>query len=161
MRNSMKRLQKFALATLLVACSLILLPHAEAQQGVPGTLTQQSPTQLHAAAVCATLDAASGSATLTPPAGQSVYLTYIEANIGATGTVVAAAPVKLTSAGLTGSPTFGLWNQTALTIGAVGIPLFLPISNGLKGQTSTAVSVTGAAITSVVWHVTICGYYAP
>jgi hypothetical protein len=81
--------------------------------------------------------------------------------VGGTGTVTAVAPVKATSAGLTGAPTFGLFRADAMTIGQVGAPFLMQYPNGLKGQLNTAVSITGGAVTNLVWHATICGYYAP
>lgn len=140
---------------------LALLAAVLVAQQVGGTQTAQQAQHYDAATVCSPLDAASGSATLTPPSGNSVYLTYIEINVGATGTVTAAAPVKATSSGLVGSPTFGLFRSDGMTIGMVGAPTVIIIPNGLKGNQNTAVSITGGAVTNLVWHITACGYYAP
>lgn len=130
-------------------------------QQTGGTQTAQQSQHFDAAIQCASLDAASGSATLTPPSGQSVYLVSIEANVGGTATVSAVAPIKATSSGLSGAPTFGLFRADAMTVGQVGNPLVVIFPNGLKGNQSTAVSVTGGAVANLVWHITICGYTAP
>lgn len=145
------------LAILVVAFGLT--PLIAQQEG--GTQTAQQAKHFDAAVTCASLDAASGSATLTPTSGFSYYITLIEANVGGTATVSAVAPIKATSAGLSGSPTFGLFRADAMTVGQVGAPLVLTFPNGLKGQANTAVSVTGGAVANLAWHITICGYQAP
>lgn len=144
-----------------VALIVIALPCLAQQTG--GTQTSQQAQHYDAAVQCNSLDAASGSATLaTPQSGYSWYVTWIDVNVGATGTVTAAAPVKATTSGLVGSPTFGLFRSDGMTIGMVGAPVFGSFGNGgLKGIANTAVSVTGGAVTNLVWHMTICGYQAP
>jgi hypothetical protein len=151
-----------ATALVLVLAFIVTLTshHLSAQAPAGATPVTQTSTDLRSATVCASVDAASGSATLTPPAGQSVYLQSVELNVGGSGTVTAAAPIKATSSGLAGTPTFGLFRSDAMTLGQVGNPVFIAFPNGLRGLTNTAVSVTGGAVTNLVWHITICGYYA-
>jgi hypothetical protein len=147
---------------LAIAVIALALPCFAQQTG--GTQTSQQAQHFDAAVQCASLDAASGSATLAAPqSGYSWYVTWIDANVGATGTVTAAAPVKATTSGLAGTPpTFGLFRSDGMTIGMVGAPVFGSFGNGgLKGLANTAVSVTGGAVTNLVWHITICGYQAP
>jgi hypothetical protein len=83
---------------LAIAVIALALPCFAQQTG--GTQTSQQAQHFDAAVQCASLDAASGSATLAAPqSGYSWYVTWIDANVGATGTVTAAAPVKATTAG--------------------------------------------------------------
>jgi len=148
---------------LLLATIVAMIAVSAIAQNTGGTQTSQQAQHSDAATRCVSLDAASGSATLSQPdSGNSWYVTLVEVNVGATGTVTAAAPVKATTSGITGSPTFGLFRSDAMTIGMVGAPTFLTFGNGgLKGQSNTAISVTGGAVTNLVWHITICGYQAP
>jgi hypothetical protein len=157
----MKEIHIMKKITLALLFMLAAVPMLGQQTG--GTQTSQQATHFDAATQCVSLDAASGSATLaTPQSGYSWYVTILEANVGATGTVTAAAPVKLSTAGITGTPTFGLFRSDGMTIGQVGSPLMLQFGNGgLKGLTNTAVSITGGAVTNLVWHGTLCGYQAP
>lgn len=149
--------KRYAIAMLV----LLVLGSALSGQQTGGTQTAQQASHYDAAVTCNSLDAASGSATLTPQSGMSEYITSIDINVGATGTVTAAAPVKATSTGLSGTPTFGLFRSDGMTIGQVGAPVVLMFPNGLKGQLNTAVAITGAAVTNLVWHITVCGYQSP
>lgn len=145
----------FVVAALIALFAAPTFAQAPASQSTPVVQTGQSA---QAATACYSLDAASGSATAPAQSGKSFYITWLDVNMGATGTIVAAAPVKATSSGIIGTaPTFGLFRDDAATIGQVGAPLFGNLL--IKGQVSTAVSITGAAITNLVWHITMCGYY--
>jgi hypothetical protein len=150
----MKKHIVLALAFLL-ALSPSVYAQAPAAQSTP---VVQSGQSAQAATTCYSLDAASGSATAPAVSGKSFYITYIDINVGGSGTVTAAAPVKATTSGIIGTaPTFGLFRSDAMTLGQVGNPIFTSLL--IKGQVSTAVSITGAAVTNLVWHITMCGYY--
>lgn len=142
-------------AVLLTLACVPAFAQAPAAQSTPVVQTGQSA---QAATACYSLDAASGSVTAPAQSGKSFYMTWLDINIGASGTITAAAPVKATSTGIIGTaPTFGLFRSDGATIGQVGAPLFGNLL--LKGQVSTAVVITGGAVTNLVWHITMCGYY--
>lgn len=146
---------------LLVAFVLLLVSSSAFAQGTPAaqaTSVIQTGQSAQAASVCYSLDAASGNVTAPAVGGKSFYITFLDVNIGASGTITAAAPVKLTSSGIAGTaPTFGLFRSDGATLGMVGAPVFGSLL--IKGLANTAVVLTGAAVTNLVWHVTMCGYY--
>jgi hypothetical protein len=144
-----------AIAAVLVSFAVPSFAQAPAAQSTPVVQTGQSA---QAATSCYSLDAASGSATAPAQSGKSFYITWVDINVGATGTITAVAPIKASTSGLIGTaPTFGLFRADGATIGQVGNPVFGNLL--IKGQVSTAVSITGGAVTNLVWHITMCGYY--
>lgn len=143
---------------LIVPILLAAAPAFAQAPAAQSTPVVQSGQSAQAATTCYSLDAASGSATAPAVSGKSFYITWVDINIGATGTITAANPVKATTSGIVGtSPTFGLFHSSALTQGQISNPVFGNLL--LKGQQSTAVSITGGATTNLVWHITMCGYY--
>lgn len=150
---------KFSRIALLVAFVVGLsVPSFAQAPAAQSTSVVQTGQSAQAATACYSLDAASGSATAPAQSGKSFYVTWLDINVGGTATVSAVAPVKASSSGIVGTaPTFGLFRADAMTVGQVGAPLFGNLL--LKGQVSTAVSVTGGAIANLVWHITMCGYY--
>jgi hypothetical protein len=145
----------FSILALFIVFASPCFAQAPAAQSTSVVQTGQSA---QAATACYSLDAASGSATAPAQSGKSFYVTWLDINVGGTATVSAVAPVKASSSGIIGTaPTFGLFRADAMTVGQVGAPLFGNLL--LKGQVSTAVSITGGAITNLVWHITMCGYY--
>lgn len=149
-------MKKLLLAlALLIAIAAPVFAQAPAAQSTPVVQTGQSA---QAATVCYSLDAASGNVTAPAVSGKAFYMTWLDINIGASGTITAAAAVKVTSSGIAGTaPTFGLFRSDGATLGMVGAPMFGNLL--IKGIASTAVVLTGAAVTNLVWHITMCGYY--
>lgn len=93
------------LIRLLLAALLLLAPAGGWAQSVPGTLTQQSPTLLDACT--STVNSATSGATLTitPPAGQSVYLCAVTyENCAGASAVTPTNPASITTTNLSGSP---------------------------------------------------------
>jgi hypothetical protein len=146
------------LLALVLAAAAIRPAYAQGTPAAQSTPVVQTGQSAQAATACYSLDAASGSATAPAQSGKSFYITWVDINIGATGTISAVAPVKASSSGIIGTaPTFGLFHASALTIGQISNPVFGNLL--LKGQVATAVSITGGATTNLVWHITLCGYY--
>lgn len=152
---------------LLLGCLVVLLGAslAWAQGVVP---VQQSPSELRASTVCVDTRTVSGAATVTAPAvaGQSFYLNSVEVNAFATGGAVGtlSPPPHVASTGLVGSPTFGaIVGTAAAPANGTTIANFFYALSGLaiKGQASTAVTLTAPSVTNVGYHLGICGYYAP
>src|SRR6266568_9235816 len=83
-----------------------------AQQGVPGTPVQSSPTHQDSAAVCLQSAASGGTLTFTPPGSQYFYLQEIDFQNGqsTTGVAAAAAPTQVTSSNINGTP---IWNMAS------------------------------------------------
>src|SRR4051812_2777664 len=94
----MKRFITIAVFALLAGVSLY------AQQGVPGTIVQQSPTELRACSPTHS-DAAINTqvtVTLTPPSGQSVYICGIDFTASQNATATANTNSQFTSTNLGG-----------------------------------------------------------
>src|SRR5262245_56603527 len=160
------------IAALLVAydCTDHRFPiadHAIGQARAQGpTLIQQSPTELRASQACGEARSTGAvTATITPPAGQFVYINSIEANAfaqaGAAPTFGTAA--SLTTTNITGTPTFGVFPMQAQAAGNSIANFFYSLAgNGLKSSApGTAVTVVSPSVSNVGWHIAICGYFAP
>lgn len=157
-----KRLQKLTLATLFMACALVLLPRAEAQQGVPGTLVQQSPTDLAAVAVAQNFSTAGGTGTITitPPAGLFVYVLEIDGQ-ACNGTAVTATSGFYTTTGLSGTPKWqaNLPATAQLCGSGFAFAPSKPFKSNSAGTNVTIVTPTGVA--NATWNMNVFYYYAP
>ncbi len=92
-----KKFLTFVLAALL---AVLFIEHGAGAQ----TRTQQDPQRLDAAQMVATSATSAATITITPPAGQSVYITNVEVTNCAGGTAVTAAtPTSLTTTNLNGA----------------------------------------------------------
>lgn len=154
-----------ALRWVILAAVLLAASHAHAQGP---TLVQQSPTELRASQSCSEARGTGAqTATLTPPAGQYVYINSLAAGAFTSGgTVAISNPASLTSTNLPGSITFGLFGATATTSNAAGILyqnfIYSFSGNGLKSSAAgTAVTVVAPSVTNLGWHIALCGYFAP
>lgn len=128
---------------------------------------QHVPTELRASQVCSEsrpASGAAGSSSLTPPSGQFLYVNSIEINgassaaLGTFGTPASASTTNLP--GTISAAVFPIQTQPAgVSIGNFYYPY---AGNALKSLApGTAVTVTTPAITGVLWHIAICGYFAP
>lgn len=129
------------------------------------TLIQNVPSELRASQVCSEVKGTGAqTATLTPPAGQFVYIASLEANASAsTGSVGISTPASLTITNISGSPTFGMFGTNS---GAAGTSIanfnYSFSGNGLKSAAAgTAVTVVAPSVTNLQWHLALCGYFAP
>jgi hypothetical protein len=129
---------------------------------------QHVPTELRATQVCSDsrpAAAAAGSASLTAPGGQFLYINQIEINAsastGAAGTLGTAASASSTN--IPGTITLGVFPIQAQAAGAsIGNFFYALSGNGIKTNASgTATTITTPAIANVAWHIALCGYYAP
>jgi hypothetical protein len=139
------------------------------------TAVNQSPTRSDAATflqtmvggatACATVNstAANGTVTITPPAGQYVYITgvYIDITSDTTG-LTGVATMGTTN--ITGSPT---WSLATLTAAAAGQATMRQIADvfptGLRSTVpGTAVTfVPSAQSNHVIFCTRVAGYYGP
>jgi hypothetical protein len=127
--------------------------------------TQQVPTRLDAASSFATATGAGNTtvtATLTPPGGQYVYVTFIDIEIGANAAVTGAAVVQAcVTTGLATNMTFEGDNST-LTTGQVKLqpyPFNVPLKTSSAG-TAFSVQCSGLQSTQTM-RVNVGGYFAP
>lgn len=140
--------------------------HGQARAQGP-TSVQGSPTELRASQVCAESRPAAGtggSASLTPPAGQNLYVNSIEINAASSAALASfGTPASASTTNLPGTISAGVFPITGQAAGvAVGNYFYAYSGNGLKSLApGTAVTVTTPAITSVLWHISLCGYFAP
>lgn len=162
----MKNARQIAIATAFIVFGLlfiIAMAHAQAPTSV-----QQSPTELRASQICnEARGTGAQTATLTPPAGQYVYINSLEAGAFAQGgTVAISAPASLTSTNLPGSITFGLFGATTTTSNGAGAVfqnfIYNFSGNSLKSAAAgTAVTVVSPSVGNMGWHLALCGYFAP
>jgi len=91
---------------LAIALALLLLvPAVGLPQGIPGTLTQQAPTLLDACTGAAAANTSAATITITPPAGQSVYLCSVQIDsCSGSAAVTPTNPASVTTTNLSGSP---------------------------------------------------------
>jgi hypothetical protein len=156
----------FALPITLFAVLFLLNEGARlhAQQGVPGTLVQQSPTQLNASTKFCTTTAVVASqvtCTMTPSGGNSVYLTSLDLMVCQNGTATANTNLTFTSTNLTGSP---VWQESLAATANLCAPqhtIILPTP--LKASTpGTAVTIVSpASQTNTAFTITASWYEAP
>ncbi len=149
----------FALLLIILAPALVF-----AQAGVPGTLTQQSPTMLTACSSIATANGATPTATTaTPPPGYYVYVCGIEITLACgttTCTVVAAQTLGTTNLN---SLTFTVPSTGVGSAAGSGLVMYYPSPLPIKANAiGTTVAVGAApAVTNGNWRINIYGYYAP
>ncbi len=155
---------KRILAALLIVLLAPVLVFAQA--GVPGTLTQQSPTMLNACGVLASATAAVGTgatATVTVPNAQFTYICGIEITlVCGTTTCTAIAATAITTANLGGLaftlPSTGM----GAAAGTATVAYFMypnPLKSAAPGTTITVGATP--AVANGVWRVNIYGYFAP
>jgi hypothetical protein len=125
---------------------------------------QNVPTELRASQNCSEVRGTGAqTATLTPPAGQYVYIASLEANASASaGSVGISTPASLTTTNLAGV-TFGMFGTNS---GAAGTSIannnYSFSGNGFKSSAAgTAVTVVAPSVTNMQWHLALCGYFAP
>lgn len=155
----MKRLSIFILA--LWALSMLTFPVVWAQQA---TIVQQSTNDLTA---CATLGTANGTAqqtvTITPPAGQYVYVCGIDFQYCASGSAPTATNnVLTTTTGFASNPKWGLSVPVTVNVCyASGGPFYWPIPLKSANPGTAITVVSPAAITNVTFNINVTGYFAP
>ena len=146
---------------------LILFAASDAWAQGP-TSVQNTPTELRASTVCADSRpsaGSAGSASLTPPAGNFLYVNSVEINAaasqGAAGTL--STPASASTTNFPGSITSAVFPIQAQAGGvAIGNFFYAYSGNGLKALApGTATTITTPALTNVTWHISLCGYYAP
>jgi hypothetical protein len=140
---------------LSLAAVLLLAAGAVAQ-----TSTQQSPTDLTAATQVAHSHSTGATITVTPPAGQYVYVTGIDLSNCATTTITPATPVTITTTGFTG--TWTLYVGTGATAGLCQpqeIAWTRPVKSAAPGTAVTFVLPTFT--TNQVIGMNVYYYYAP
>lgn len=143
---------------------LLLASQASAQ-----VLTNQSPSDLRSCTAESTATAASNAVatvTLTPPAGQYVYICsiYIAEVINATVTGAAGPLPIMTTTGLQTNLVY--WGDNSQTLGAGGLIKIADSRFGFPMKTAspgTAFTIgssgTGQSTSNI--RMTITGYYAP
>lgn len=152
----MKRFKYLSLAAAL-AFSLLLAPSAFAQQA-----TQQSPTRLDAAVLVQTSASTGATITITPPAGQFVYITAIDmTNCAGSSAVSAASVTSLTTTNLGGAAwTFGSGVAAGLCQPPPSPGIFAtPLKSATAGTAVTLVLPTFA--TNQTIRVSAYYYFAP
>lgn len=173
----MNKLERFLLGgTALVGAGLLMLPEADAQTtSLPGGVTavQQSSARADAASFdagttytnCTTtqVSAANLTITITPPAGNYVYLASVTAEQGSNATGAAAASVAaLSTTNLTGAPAWLLDTNTgSQSISSQVVNQVFP--TGLK-STSAGTNVTivpTATLASTYVCIQAAGWYSP
>lgn len=162
--------------TALAGAGLLMVPEGNAQTAaLPGGVTavQQSAARADAAAFnnsptftnCTTTQASTANLTITvtPPAGNYVYLSSLTAQQGSNATGAAAASVAaLSSTNLTGAPAWLLDTNTgSQSIGAEVINQVWP--TGLKSTApGTAVTIVPTAtLASTYVCIQASGWYSP
>jgi len=162
----MSDFRRVAYITGLVVFALLCLRLIAHAQGP--VLIQNTPTELRASQNCnEARGTGAQTATLTPPAGQYVYIQTLEAGAFAQGgTVAISTPASLTSTNLPGSITFGLFGATTTTSNGAGAVfqnfVYNFAGNGLKSAAAgTAVTVVSPSVANLGWHIALCGYFAP
>ena len=103
-------------------------------------------------------------ATITPPAGQYVYITRIELEVMQNATGTAVTNLNFTSTGLgTGATASPQWGVTlALTANASlyrDVNMTTPLRSAIAGQNVTVTSP--AALASTAYGIKVYGYFSP
>ncbi len=169
--NSLKK-------TLLAGVSALALMGVPAMADAPGTAITQSATHLDAASfwvgqangltACNAVSqtSASQTITITPPAGQYVYLTalLIQKNTDATG-VTEVPTISTTNFSSSGSPTAGALSiaSTLSTTGTTFPATVIPFQLGGMKSAAPGVAVTFVPSAAQATHGIVCmsavGYY--
>jgi hypothetical protein len=131
------------------------------------TLIQQSPTTLNACSLSQNkqaTNAAVGTITITPPAGQFVYICEVDTmECNGASAVTAAAPLFLTTTGLGGNPQYMIPIGPA-TAGMCqqGGPYMYPNGALKSAQAGTNVTFVGpTAVTNQTININVVYYFAP
>jgi hypothetical protein len=133
----------------------------EAQQGVPGALIQQSPTELRACTPAHADGAINNqqTVTITPPSGQSVYICGLDVSASQNATATANTNVKFTSTNIGGwAYTYSL-AATANIMMAQAFNFSQPIKSVIPGTAVTIVSP--AALANTAFSINVYYYQAP
>lgn len=138
--------------------ALLLAPAAAFAQ----TAVQQSPTRLDAAQFVQSSTTSAATITITPPAGQYVYVTNVEITNCAGATAVTAAAVTSVTTTNLGGAAWTLGSGT--TAGAcqpspINGPFALPLKSSSPGTAATVVLPTFATNQTV--RVSVYYYFAP
>jgi hypothetical protein len=144
---------------IIAICCSLFASSAFAQAALPAgsNLVTQTSTRLDASQCQVASGTAQQTITITPPAGQSVYVTWISSSAWAT-TAPAASSVTTTTTNFNGTIAFGL----TATGGVSNYAFFQPTTPAKSIVPSTAVTiVSNAAITSVTFTIMACYYFAP
>lgn len=157
--------------SLLAAALLCGVAGTASAQIAPTTITNTA-TRLDASAfsngfttaACNTVNTSAPTLTITPPAGQFVYLTNVSIDIttDATGT---SATTYLSSTNITGSPVWSLATLTvAAAVGGMNARQINETYNPPLKATAAGTAVTlvqSAAAAHNIFCVRATGYYAP
>jgi len=169
----MKRFWKINGPAIAIAMSILFActtassqaPTAIQQSGSRTDAATFLATSLGNAATCATVNTttANGTVTITPPAGQYVYITgvYIDLPSDTTGTTGVAT---LSTTNITGSPVWSLATlAAAAAAGATNRQIADVFPTGLRATVpGTAVTfVPSAQIAHIALCIRVAGYYAP
>lgn len=149
----MKNLTRIVLLAALLAATTA---RAQSAQQV-----QDSPTHLDAASLSSTSATSAATITITPPAGNYVYITNLEITNCAGTTVTAAAPTTITSTNLSGAAwTIGSGATAGICQPSAASGSF---SAGWRSSTpGTAVTfVLPTFVTQQTIRVTAYYYFAP
>lgn len=152
------RKQLLTIAALFVALLAPSLAFAQA------TSVQQSASRLDGCNAMATATGAGNTsvvATLTPTGGNSVYLCWVDIEVGANAAVTGGAVVQAcVTTGLPTNLTFAP-NNTTLVIGDVRSQTF-NFTNPIKAAAGAAFVLTCSGLQSTqTLRVNIAGYFAP
>lgn len=124
---------------ILFAAALAFIPVSALAQAP----VQQNSQRLDAASLAATNATSAATLTLTPPAGQYVYVTAVEiTNCASAGAVTAAAVTTLTTTGFNGVASGPIWTlASGLGQGTCVPEIIVTFPSGLKSATpGTAVT---------------------
>lgn len=145
----------------LVFTLLLCAFGASAQQGVPGQLVQQSPTDLGACTAANATAAVNNQVTLTitPPNGMSVYICGIDVSVSQDGTATVNTNTQFTSTNIGGWK----WTYSLAATANLSITQFFdfnhPIKSTTPGTAVTIVSPTAKADTA--FNINAYYYIAP
>jgi hypothetical protein len=151
-------MRKFLFLALALLALVPVTAYAQA------TSTQQSASRLDACNASATATGAGNTsvvATLTPTGGNSVYVCFIDIEVGANAAVTGGAVVQAcVTTGLSTNLTFAP-NNTTLVIGDVR-PQSYSFASPIKGAAGAAFALTCSGLQSTqTLRINIIGYYAP
>jgi hypothetical protein len=158
-------MKSFKFATLLVLLVFLFGNTGryvlEAQQGVPGALVQQSPTELRACVPTHNDLAVNNQVTLTitPPPGQSVYICGLDVTASQNGTATINTNSKFTSTNIGGWVFEYSLAATANTMMAQAFNFSQPLKSVIPGTAVTIVSP--AAIANTAFSINAYYYTAP
>jgi len=129
---------------------------------VPGTLTQQSPSLLDGCTAAANSATSAATITITPPAGQYVYLCGVAIeNCAGPAAVAPTNPASITTTNLAGSPRWFVGTGVTAGLCQPSAGTFWPrtLKSAVAGTAVTFVLPTFAA--NQVINATVFYYFAP